>query len=183
LGAVEPYARQKSNGSWAPPDDFHLRRETRIAPMKHTLKNRSHGAVPISIAFGALIMATQAHALTPVRVRPDTETTIAGFGVACTGIGETKTEPRWRDYPVRVEFADALHDYLAGEVVTLSPAKGDAMVSIRCNGPWLLLKPPDKETYRLSAQLTERNTEPQGALLKSPDLGQARIVLTFPRGY
>jgi hypothetical protein len=151
--------------------------------MTHPSTNRSRDAVPISIVAGALIMATQAHALTPVRVRPDTETTIGGFGVACTGVGESKTEPRWRNYPVRVEFADALHDYLAGEVVTLSPQKGDPMVSVRCNGPWLLLKPPDKATYRLSAQLTERNTQPQSALVRSPDLGQARIVLTFPRGY
>jgi hypothetical protein len=151
--------------------------------MMKTSTIRGPNAVQLSILLGALAVTTQAHAINPVRVPLDTQTTVNGFGVACTGIGQAKAQPRWRDYPVRVEFADAVHDYLAGETVTLSPKKGAAMVSITCNGPWLLLKPPDKETYRLDAKLTERNTHPQSALVRSPDLGQARVVLTFPKAY
>ena len=142
-----------------------------------------HDIVPMAILLGAAMMTTPAHAITPVRVRLDTEASVKGFGVACTGIGQSKLRPRWNGYPVRVEFADAAHDYLAGEVVTLSREKGAPMVSVKCNGPWLLLKPPDKETYRLEAKLTERNTNPQSARVKTPDLGQARVVLTFPNGY
>jgi hypothetical protein len=132
---------------------------------------------------GAATLATAAHAVTPLRVRLDTQTNIHGFDVACTGIGESKAEPRWRDYPVRVEFADSVRDYLAGETVTLAPLAGAPILSVTCNGPWLLVRPPDKSAYRLEARLSERYTHPQSALLKAPDLGQKRLVLTFPKGY
>ncbi len=44
----------------------------------------------------------------------DHETTIAGIGVACTGIGQTKNDPKWQAYPVLVEYAGPGGELLAG---------------------------------------------------------------------
>ena len=117
----------------------------------------------------------------PQRVPLDTEATIGGVDVACTGIGQTKDQPRWLAYPVRVEFADAKANYLAGEVVTLSALKGAAILEVTCEGPWLLLKLPAGHSYRVDATLTEYKTaQPRSAVVKAPNHGQARFVLTFP---
>lgn len=108
----------------------------------------------------------------------DAETTIAGIGVACTGIGESKQEPRWQAYPIRVEFANADHEYLIGATVKVADAKGAALLTASCSGPWLLLKFPDRAAYRIEATIA--GAAPRSATVRAPGSGQARVVLTFP---
>ncbi|HEX3366246.1 hypothetical protein [Phenylobacterium sp.] len=144
----------------------------------------SSPTAPASSARRPLTFAWAASAQHPVRLALDSETTINGVGVACTGVGEqVRDQPRWRAYPVRVEFADALHNYMAGEDLTLAHKNGSPILSVTCNGPWVLLKPQDRDTYRVVARLTETNTRPQIAKVEAPAKGQTRFVLTFPRGY
>jgi hypothetical protein len=129
---------------------------------------------------GLLALAASAAFADPVRVHLDEETTVGGIPVACTGIGQTKNDPKWLGYPVRVEFADAAHDYLAGEVLTLSDARGHELLQVSCEGPWVLLKLPPRLSYRIEARATEHDVGPQTARVKAPSHGQARFVLTFP---
>lgn len=129
------------------------------------------------LALAASFGATAASA---ADVPLDSETTIAGIGVACTGIGESKAEPRWQAYPVRVEFANADHEYLIGATVKVADAKGAALFTASCSGPWLLLKFPDRAAYRVEATIDGAAAAPRSATVRAPATGQARVVLTFP---
>jgi hypothetical protein len=134
----------------------------------------------IASALATVLLASTAHAQPPVGVPLDSETTVAGIGVGCTGIGQTRTQPRWLAYPVRLEFADARHEYVAGEVVTVSETGGAERLRVRCEGPWLLLKLPAGRSFKVEARLTEKTTAPRGAVVTAPKHGQTRFVLTFP---
>ena len=129
------------------------------------------------LTFGA---ASFAAADEPTRVPLDTETTIGGVEVACTGIGQTKDDPKWLAYGVRVEFATALHTYLANEVVTLTDPKGAQVLSVSCDGPWVLLRLPVGKPYKVEARLLDESSAPRTATVKAPKHGQTRFVITFP---
>jgi hypothetical protein len=134
--------------------------------------------VPAVAALAALAIATSA-AAQPMRLPLDQERVIAGVGVACTGIGQTKNDPKWQAYGVRVEFADASSAYLAGEDLTLSGAGGE-ILSIACEGPWVLLKLPAGQSFQVEARVTQAGVQPRTATVKAPSHGQTRVVLTFP---
>lgn len=146
------------------------------------MAHRPNGRAALcAAACFAMSFAAGSAGAEPQRVHLDTEVTVGGVGVACTGIGQTKDEPRWLAYPVRLEFADAKANYLAGEVVTLSQGKGAPIFEVSCEGPWLLLKLPAGRSYRVDATLTEyKAAQPRSATVKAPSHGQARFVLTFP---
>jgi hypothetical protein len=119
----------------------------------------------------------------PVRVGLDQETTVGGIPVGCTGIGQTKNDPKWKAYSVRVEFADAAHAYLADEALNVSDASGAPVLDVSCEGPWILLGLPPGKLFKLDARLTDPG-EHHGARVtsgvKAPSHGQVRAVLTFP---
>jgi hypothetical protein len=117
----------------------------------------------------------------PTHVPLDGERVIGGVAVACTGIGQTKNDPKWLAYPVRVEFADPTRAYLAGENLTLFGPDGAAILEVSCEGPWVLLKLPPGRPYKVSAVAAGEGPTPQSAIVKAPAHGQARFVLTFPK--
>jgi len=90
--------------------------------MTISAQSRRVAAVTAGLVF---FVATSA-AAQPVRVPLDHETTVAGIGVACTGIGQTKNDPKWQAYPVLVEFAGPGGELLADESMALSDASGGA---------------------------------------------------------
>lgn len=132
------------------------------------------------VAGASLIASAGAAVADPVHVPLDTSTTIGGVEVACTGIGQTKEDPKWLVFPVRVEFADKNHAYLANETLTLFDPNGAQVLEVSCEGPWVLLKLPVGKPYKVSVQLHEEGTAPRSATVKAPKHGQARFVLTFP---
>ncbi len=134
--------------------------------------------LPLILAVTALL-ASPAFA-DPVRVPLDQETTVGDVGVGCTGIGQTKDDPKWAAYPVKLEFADAQHALLANETVRVSGPKGAVLAEVSCEGPWLLLKLPPGKRYSVEARLAEQTAAPQTATVRAPAHGQATFVLTFP---
>jgi hypothetical protein len=128
----------------------------------------------------ALVFGVGAAAAQPVHIALDHEETVAGIGVACTGIGQTKDDPKWLAYPVRVEFAGAGGEYLANETLVLSGAKGAQLLAVSCDGPWILLKLPPGKSYRVDGQVGASAEETVSARVKAPGHGQARVVLSFP---
>ena len=83
----------------------------------------------------------------PVPAVPlDGERTIDGVG--CTGIGQSKTEPRWSAYSVRVEFSNPAREYLANGAVEVFDRSGHSLTAMRCEGPWILLRLPPG-TYKV----------------------------------
>src|SRR5579871_3713984 len=90
----------------------------------------------------AVTLAATGAAAQPVRLQLDQETEVNGVPVACTGVGQTKSDPKWLAYPVRLEFAQTGGAYVADETVEIMTASGAAVVSLDCEGPWILLKLP-----------------------------------------
>ena len=108
----------------------------------------------------------------------DSETAIGGVAVACTGIGQTREDPRWAAYPVRIEVSDAQNAYLAGAVVQVRARDGKPLLAAECDGPWLLVKPP-KGRYVAEARIMGSPARPRSAPFTVPQTGQVRVVLQF----
>jgi len=144
------------------------------------MKQKARALVGLIVGMALFSASSAQSAEAPVQLQLDTETAIDGVGVACTGIGQTKTDPRWLEYPVRVEFANTQHEYVIGVTVTLSDSHGTSMLAVSCPGPWLVLKLPDRSAYRLDAHMSDANTPLLSRTVVAPAHGQSRVVLTFP---
>ena len=126
-----------------------------------------------------LIAALALAAPETVSLKLDQEATVAGIPVACTGVGQTKSDPRWAAYPVRIDFSDAKTEYLSDGELTLSSARGEPILTVRCAGPWILFKHPAGD-YRVEGRMPGTSARPRNATIKSPAKGQSRTVLQFP---
>ena len=115
---------------------------------------------------------------TAIKMGWDSEMTLAGVGLACTGIGGTKDDPKWLAYPLRIEFANRAREYLINATVTLTDDKGAKLFTVICPGAWLLLKVPSPNPYRVDALVNGRAAPT--TTVKSPAKGQQRVILVFP---
>jgi hypothetical protein len=114
-----------------------------------------------------------------VTVALDQERTVGDIGVACTGVGQTKADPHWLSYSVRLEFADPAREYLANEAVAVSDASGRELAAVKCEGPWILFKLPPG-AYKATGWLPGSPLAPASASFRAPAKGQLRLVLQFP---
>jgi hypothetical protein len=104
-------------------------------------------------------------------------TDVRGVQAVCTGIdSDSRDDPRWAAYPLKLEFASANGAYLAFAQVSVSDPKGKPVVSVRCPGAWLLLGLPPGE-YK--ATIAVPNMPDQTAGFAVPRTGQKSIVLRF----
>jgi hypothetical protein len=133
----------------------------------------------IAAAGAILAAAGVASAASPTIVPLDTETTVSGVPVACTGVGESKLNPHWDSYPVRVEFSGADNGLLADDALTIFDAAGAEVVSVACSGPWILLKLPPG-SYRIEGRLPKTETRPQSGYFRVTPDGPAHLSLHFP---
>lgn len=136
------------------------------------------------LAVGLAVLAIAAVALPakadPTEVKLNEETTIGGIGVACTGVGQSREQPQWRTYPVKLVFADPKGLLLADVTVTVTDAKGAQVLQMHCGGPWVLLKLPAGKSFKVQAQLAQSGTAPRTNTVRAPSHGQATVVFTFP---
>jgi hypothetical protein len=111
----------------------------------------------------------------------DTPVPVNGVETVCTGIGSGKDDPRWTEYPVRVEFSNGAAQYLAGVHVELASKHGP-IASVDCDGSWVLFRLP-AGTYRVTAQLTgQAGAQPHSATFTtSGNPPQKRVEVQFPR--
>jgi hypothetical protein len=139
----------------------------------------------LAFLFAALVgsavpvLGAAATNMTVVKAPLDQERVIDGVSVGCTGIGQSKNEPRWLGYSVRLEFSDPTGAYLANEVVAVSDARGRRLVAVSCEGPWILLRLPPGE-YQAKGWLPNSPGQPVSASFRAPARGQLRRVLQFP---
>lgn len=108
----------------------------------------------------------------------DAETTINGVQLVCTGIGQTRDDPRWQAYPVRIEFSNARNEYLVGGAITVRDTAGRELFSASCDAPWILLRLP-KGAYRVEGRMPGAGVRSRSASFAPPAAGQLRVVLQF----
>ena len=145
---------------------------------------RSFIALSVLLA-GALITAAGTAApqsdstATPTAMALDTEQTIGDIGVACTGIGQSKDDPRWKAYPTRLEFSNPAGDLLANVAVTVSTPSGRSLASVSCEGPWILVRAAPG-TYKVEAWMPGTAFKHQTTTFSASAKGLRIVGLRFP---
>lgn len=137
--------------------------------MKSSLK-----ALAVTLAMAASPALAQSY------VPMDNPITINGVDTVCTGIGdEAQHDPRWKAYPIRVEFSNGGAQYLSGAHVVLSSTGGKTLAALDCAGPWVLFK-LGPGNYTVSATLlSNQGGGERSATFSPPATGQKRVVLQF----
>jgi hypothetical protein len=79
---------------------------------------------------------------------------------ACTGIGDSKWDPRWSDYPAKIVFAAGTGVYLADIQAVIRTRDGALVFEGHCYAPWLMVGlPPGRYTVIGSAQGYTRSAD------------------------
>jgi len=107
----------------------------------------------------------------------DVEKTSLGNVYACAGVGDSKEDPKWKAYPLKLMFTAAGRAYVADVSVSITDPAGNEVLRVVCDAPWLLakLKPG---TYGVSAQAygsTVKRTK-----VTVPASGQNELAIRFP---
>lgn len=109
-------------------------------------------------------------------VAPDTPNRTGNVEVVCTGVSlDARQNPAWAGYPLKIEVAGRGGQYL-GDVHLILSQQGKALVSLKCDGPWILFQVATGQ-YQVEAQ-TEGKTVSSSAFV--PVTGQGRVILRFP---
>jgi hypothetical protein len=129
-----------------------------------------------AMALGLLVWATVQAA--PARAG-DQEQVLDGIKYACAGGGEeSRQDPRWPAYPLRLTFAAAGGLYLADVDVTIRDGSGAEVIRIEgCYAPWLLVDLAPG-TYRVEG--VARETHRRSTKVSIVAGRQTKAVLRFP---
>jgi hypothetical protein len=104
---------------------------------------------------------------------------IVGFVWPANADPVAMADPRWKAYPVRVEFSNGGQQYLSGAHVTLSKG-GQSLASFDCSGAWVLFK-VEPGSYKVSATITDQpGAGEKSATFMAPASGQKRVIIVFP---
>lgn len=102
---------------------------------------------------------------------------INGVQSVCTGVtSDTRMNPEWKNYSLRLEFAGHGGQYLGDETVNVS-GNGQNL-SVHCGGPWVLMMLPPG-TYRVAADVADAGQKtvtvhvPGKVVVRFPDAGGA----------
>jgi hypothetical protein len=134
--------------------------------------------VRIAVAFSVLVASGAA--LAQIETAPplplDTPKTMRSMEAVCTGIGQdSRDDPRWASYGLKIELAGRSGQYLGAADVTLTK-DGEAVASVRCSGPWVLFK-LEPGAYGVTAEIEGVS---KTAKVNVSGKGQARVVIRFP---
>lgn len=94
----------------------------------------------------------------------------------CTGVGESKDDPRWKEYPLKLMFTGSGRAYISEVKVELKDDSGLSVIKIDCDGPWLLAKlKPGKYSVQATVEGVTKT-----AIVTVPAMGQLESVIRFP---
>ena len=111
----------------------------------------------------------------------DTPVSTDGIENVCTGVGSAQDDPRWQDYPIRIEFSNGGAQYLANVHLTIS-RDGRTLAAFECMGPWVLTKLPPGHYKATATLLDHPNVPPHSAAFETSGGGpQKRVEIAFPR--
>lgn len=135
-------------------------------------KEAASGLLVLFVLVGLQVSPSAAQG----RLDLDRPTQAGGMQVVCTGIGSTAREdPRWEDYPLRVEVAGADGQFL-GNVEIAFERDGQSLIRVSCGGPWVLAR-LGPGSYTVTATYEGRSTS---SPVNVPGEGQGRLILRFP---
>jgi hypothetical protein len=110
------------------------------------------------------------------KLTEDMPQAIDGIETVCDGITiDNRNDPKWRAYPLRMEFAGKGGQYLGGQTVNVKGQELD--VSVTCQGPWVLMKLP-AGSYHVSADVPDAGHKEMN--VRVPARGQHIAMFSFP---
>ncbi len=117
----------------------------------------------------------------PTVVPLDSEATMGGLRIGCTGVGQSKDDPKWKAYPVRIEFSNPAGDLLANGAVSFANGAGAPVASVSCEGPWIVVSPSGsgRGAWRVTGWLPGQGYKPISQTFSVPASGQRVIDLRF----
>ncbi len=102
---------------------------------------------------------------------------VNGVQTACTGVSsDSRMNPEWSNYSLRLEFAGRGGQYLGDETVNVT-GNGQNL-SVHCAGPWVLMMLPPG-TYRVASDVAGAGEKtvtvhvPGRTVVRFPDAGGA----------
>jgi hypothetical protein len=130
----------------------------------------------LAVSGGAVPLGALAQIEAPPPLPFDTPKQLRDFEAVCTGIGsDARNDPRWAEYPLRVEVVGTAGQYLGQAQVTVSKGE-ENLVSVGCGGPWVLFRLPPG-SYEVSVDV---NGTTKSGRVNVGTKGQARILIRFP---
>jgi hypothetical protein len=103
---------------------------------------------------------------------------VGGATAVCTGIGlNAREDPRWHDFPLRVEISGKQGQYLGDAIVEIKGAGVSEELTLRCSGPWVLVDVP---AGRYSVTTSAGHDGPTRAATVNVGESQRRLVMHFP---
>ena len=109
----------------------------------------------------------------------DQELNYQGLKYACTGVAESKEDPRWTQYPAKLMFTTGGRAYVSFVQVKIEDAQGKVVLEVECDSPWLVaeLKPGSytvkataERKYPKSAKLTVGGGKPVELAIRFPEI-------------
>ncbi len=95
----------------------------------------------------------------------------------CTGIGESKLDPKNSQYPAKVIFASTSRALYSDVTVTVAKPDGSVVSQIFCDAAWLLMK-LEPGTYQIKG--VDQKGQERSCSLNVKASGQSQCVLTWP---
>lgn len=130
------------------------------------------------VAVGALL-GVGLLTLSPRMPLADEEGTFRGIRFACAGISkESRGDPRWQSYALKISFAAGGGGYLADVDVTIRDSAGNVVMEVNnCLAPWVLadLAPG---SYEVTGIVIDKYTK--NKMVKVSGGGQSAVVLRYP---
>jgi len=125
-----------------------------------------------------LSFAAQAAVNTPQTLPIDKPTTVNNVGLDCMGVGTRDREHSLaRKYSVRVETVGGYGQYLANDDITLRNRRGEQLVDVRCDAPWLMIK---LDPGRYGASVEVPGATPKDVWFAASAHGLRNVYVRFP---
>jgi len=102
-----------------------------------------------------LSVAAQADDMSAAPPNDTVQTSASGLQYVCTGIGESKFDPQWEAFPLKLVVATVEGDYLGDFTATIADSGGATIFDAHCLAPWMLVNLP---AGNYTATLTTRGT-------------------------
>jgi len=111
------------------------------------------------------------------QVAQDQELTYKDTKFACTGIAESKEDPRWGKYSTKLMFTAGGRAYVSYIQLSIKDAQGNLVFESDCDAPWIVvdLKPGK---YSLTATALKKYTK--NANLTVGGGKQTELAIRFP---
>src|SRR5262249_24839348 len=107
----------------------------------------------------------------------DQELTYKDIKFACTGVAESKEDPRWTKYPVKLMFTTAGRAYVTYVQVTIKDAQGAEVFTAECDSPWLVV---DLKPGKYSITAVALHKYSKTASITAGGGKQAELAIRFP---